>query len=86
MHRLAVVDFGDVLCERRLDWSKDIVHWRVFINTFKFHRIGKLLNNLVEYLRLNEGYTVLYHTYTVRHWHGKDKVIPLQARCGPEDG
>jgi hypothetical protein len=86
MHRLAVVDFGDVLCERRLDWSKDIEHWRVFINMFKFHRIGKFLNNLIGYLRLNEGHITLYHRYTVRHWHGKDKVTPLQALCGLEGG
>lgn len=65
MQKLAVVDFEDVLCERRLDWSKDVVHWKVFINMFKFHRIGKFLNNLIEYLRLKEGYIVLY---TVRHW------------------
>ena len=53
---------------------------------FKFHTIGKFLNNLIEYLRLNEGYIVLYHTYTVPHWHGKGKVFPLQALCGPEGG
>jgi len=61
MQKLAVVVFGDVLYERRLDWSEDVVHWRVFITMFRFNRMEKYLYIYI-YILVSKHFSTLSDT------------------------
>ena len=62
--------------------SNIIFKWKPFKNMYRSLNTIKITNPFPS----NENYSLeFYNTYSMSHTK-KDKMFPLQARCGPEGG